>query len=61
VRNSKEVLEAAHCIESPYDEPKAHDATDRRINWVGYKVHLVTEGCEEGFAEPHYRRSNDRG
>ena len=24
-------------------EPKAHDTTDRRMNWVGYKVHLVTK------------------
>ena len=42
-------------------EPKAHDATDRRMNWVGYKVHLITECCDEGFAEPHHRRSNERG
>ena len=61
MRISIKVLEVAHCIESPYDEPKAHYPTDRSMNWVGYKVHLVTERCHEGFAEPHHRRSNDRG
>ena len=45
VRNPKEVPEAAHCIESPY-EPEARYATKRSMSWVGYKVHL-TESCNE--------------
>ena len=45
VRAPKEMPEAAHCIDSPY-EPEARYATKRGMNWVGYKVHL-TESCEE--------------
>jgi transposase len=45
VRNPKEMPEAAHCIESPY-EPEARYATKRSMSWVGYKVHL-TESCDE--------------
>ena len=44
-RHPKEMPEAAHCIESPY-EPEARYATKRGMSWVGYKVHL-TESCEE--------------
>lgn len=44
VRDTKEMPEAAHCIESPY-EPEARYATKRGMSWVGYKVHL-TESCE---------------
>jgi transposase len=47
VRDPKEMPEAAHCIESPY-EPEARYATKRGLNWVGYKVHL-TESCDEGL------------
>jgi len=46
VRDPKEVPEAAHCIESPY-EVEARYATKRALKWVGYKVHL-TESCDEG-------------
>jgi len=45
VRNPKEMPEAAHCIESPY-ELEARYATKRRMSWGGYKVHL-TESCDE--------------
>ncbi len=45
VRVPKEMPEAAHCIESPY-EPEARYATKRGMSWVGYKVHL-TESCDE--------------
>ena len=44
-RAPKEMPEAAHCIESPY-EPEARYATKRGINWVGYKVHL-TKSCDD--------------
>jgi len=46
VRHPKEMPEAAHRIESPY-EVEARYATKRALKWVGYKVHL-TESCEEG-------------
>lgn len=45
VRDPKEMPEAAHCVESPY-ELEARYATKRGVSWVGYKVHL-TESCEE--------------
>ncbi len=45
VRAPKEMPEAAHCIESPY-EPEARYATKRGMSWVGYKVHL-TESSEK--------------
>jgi transposase len=44
VRDPKEMPEAAHCIESPY-ELEARYATKRGMNWAGYKVHL-TESCD---------------
>lgn len=49
VLDPKEMPEAAHCIESPY-EVEARYSTKRAMDWVGYKVHL-TESCDEGF--PH--------
>jgi transposase len=45
MRSPKEVPEAAHRIESPY-ELEAHCATKRGMRWVGYKVHLA-ELCDE--------------
>jgi transposase len=49
VLDPKEMPEAAHRIESPY-EVEARYSTNRAMDWVGYKVHL-TESCDEGF--PH--------
>ena len=49
VLDPKEMPEAAHRIESPY-EVEARYSTKRSMDWVGYKVHL-TESCDEGF--PH--------
>jgi transposase len=49
VLDPKEMPEAAHRIESPY-EVEARYSTKRAMDWVGYKVHL-TESCDEGF--PH--------
>ena len=49
VLDPKEMPEAAHRIESPY-EVEARYSTKRSMGWVGYKVHL-TESCDEGF--PH--------
>lgn len=46
-RDPKEMLEAAHRIESPY-ELEARYSSKRQSGWVGYKVHL-TESCDEGF------------
>ena len=49
VLDPKEMPEAAHPIESPY-EVEARYSTKRSMDWIGYKVHL-TESCDEGF--PH--------
>jgi transposase len=49
VLDPKEMPEADHRIESPY-EVEARYSTKRSMGWVGYKVHL-TESCDEGF--PH--------
>ena len=49
ILDPKEMPEAAHRIESPY-EVEARYSTKRSMGWVGYKVHL-TESCDEGF--PH--------
>lgn len=49
VLDPKEMTEAAHCLESPY-EWEARYCKKRSKHWVGYKVHL-TESCDEGF--PH--------
>jgi transposase len=49
VLDPKEMPEAAHRIESPY-EVEARYSTKRSMDWVGYKVYL-TESCDEGF--PH--------
>ena len=49
VLDPKEMPEAAHRIESPY-EVEARYSTKRSMDWVGYKVHL-TESCDEEF--PH--------
>lgn len=46
-RDPKEMLEAAHRIDSPY-ETEARYSTKRKSGWVGYKVHF-TESCDEGF------------
>lgn len=48
-RAPKEMPEAAHRIESPY-EPETRYATKKQpeTKWVGYKVHL-TESCDEGL------------
>ncbi len=45
VHAPKEIPEAAHCIESPY-EPEARYSAKRSMSWVGYKVHL-TETCDD--------------
>jgi transposase len=45
VVDPKEMPEAAHRIESPY-EVEARYSTKRSMDWVGYKVHL-TESCDE--------------
>jgi hypothetical protein len=52
VRNSKEVLEAAHCIESPYDEPKAHDTTHRRMSTLVGLTASVDRGYNQNNGRP---------
>jgi transposase len=47
ILDPKEMPEAAHRIESPY-EVEARYSTKRSMGWVGYKVHL-TESCDKGF------------